>query len=46
MKLFISDGKFYGIAHGDGRDFSLDPDAGFRVAIAWDTDTGDISITV
>ena len=46
IKLFISDAKFYGIAHGDGRDFSLDPNASFRVAIAWNTDTGDVSVTV
>jgi RHS repeat-associated protein len=47
IKLFISDARFYaGTGQGDGRDFSLDPNASFRVAIAWNTDTGDISITV
>jgi hypothetical protein len=34
------------VLRGDNRGFSLDPDAGYRVAVAWNTATGEVSYTV
>jgi RHS repeat-associated protein len=35
-----------GLLLGDNRGFSDDPDAPYRMAIAWDTETGELSFTV
>jgi RHS repeat-associated protein len=47
MRFFITakDAAF-GQLSGDDRDFSKDPAAKFRIAVAWDTDTGEITYTV
>lgn len=44
-RFFISHEVFYGIGMGDNRTFSTDVDAGYRVVLAWDTDTGRLSYT-
>jgi RHS repeat-associated protein len=45
-RFFIRDDGFYfNFGKGDGRDFSDDIEAGYRVVIAWDTETGRVSIT-
>jgi RHS repeat-associated protein len=35
-----------GFLLGDDRGFSTDPDASYRMTVAWDTDTGEVSFTV
>ncbi|MEV6802614.1 RHS repeat-associated core domain-containing protein [Micromonospora rifamycinica] len=44
-RLFIQDCKILLVGHGDCRDFTDDLDAGARVIVAWDTETGEVSIT-
>ncbi|WP_370942829.1 RHS repeat-associated core domain-containing protein [Amycolatopsis sp. cg5] len=46
-RTFISkQDAVFGMLFGDNRDFSDAPTAGFRMAVAWDTDTGEVSYTV
>nr|WP_240742104.1 RHS repeat-associated core domain-containing protein [Micromonospora zingiberis] len=42
LRLFIPEADAGFGFRGDGRTWSQDPDAGFRVAIAWDTDSGQL----
>jgi len=35
-----------GLLVGDDRGYSTDPDAGYRIALAWNTETGEVSYTV
>ncbi len=35
-----------GLLVGDDRGWSTDPDAGYRIALAWDTETGEVSYTI
>jgi RHS repeat-associated protein len=44
-RFFISDEGFYWFGMGDGRGFSTEVEAGYRVVVAWDTDTGRVSFT-
>ncbi|HEX6872140.1 MAG TPA: RHS repeat-associated core domain-containing protein, partial [Micromonosporaceae bacterium] len=43
IRVFISPADAGFGFKGDGRSFSTDPNAGFRVAIAWNTDTGELT---
>ncbi|MEV6377777.1 RHS repeat-associated core domain-containing protein [Micromonospora musae] len=43
VRVFIRDPDAGLGFRGDGRGFSDDPDAGFRVAVSWNTDTGELS---
>ncbi|MGQ0837672.1 WXG100-like domain-containing protein [Actinokineospora sp.] len=46
-RFFIADeGAAFGLLHGDGRGPSTDPNAGHRFSVAWDTRTGEVSLTV
>jgi hypothetical protein len=45
-KTALSAGFGPDVLRGDNRGFSLDPDAGYRVAVAWNTATGEVSYTV
>ncbi|SDY29844.1 RHS repeat-associated core domain-containing protein [Amycolatopsis xylanica] len=46
-RAFIAkEDALFGYLFGDNRDFSEDPTARFRMAVAWDTDTGEVSYTV
>lgn len=46
-RFFIADeAAGFGNLHGDGRGPSDDPNAGHRFSIAWDTRTGEVSLTV
>ncbi|WP_344618931.1 RHS repeat-associated core domain-containing protein [Dactylosporangium salmoneum] len=46
MRFFIADDKFYLFGEGDGRGFSTDVGAGYRVVVAWNTDTGEVAVMV
>jgi hypothetical protein len=46
-RFFIANpGAAFGTLHGDGRGHSTDPNAGHRFSVAWDTRTGEVSLTV
>ena len=44
MGAAIADKTVGGIGHADNRGFSTDPSARFRVAVAWNTDAGEVVI--
>ncbi len=41
-RLFIRTHTVFMLGKGDERDFSKDPDTGYRLAIAWNTETGEM----
>jgi hypothetical protein len=46
-RFYIADqDAAFGTLYGDGRGPSTDPNAGYRFSVAWDTLTGEVSLTV
>ncbi len=44
-RFFIQDCRILLAGHGNCRDFTDDPNAGYKIEIAWNTDTGKVAFT-